>query len=362
MTNPAAHRIASLAVIASASIHTWRFLRGIAPHVERLFLACNGIVPADVIGLLSGSLNVDFRFSSVCTVGRLRSWLCEARPQLVHIHQANSVAWHGRRAAAELNLPIVLTVLGSDVLLLPERNPLMRLMVRANLSAATAITVDSMQMAVKVCESAGESCRVRVLNYGIDRMPEPAFSVGKSKTVLSCRLHKPLYRINAILRAWQGVECSGRFDDWWLSVAGDGSEHNVLRRLAAELGLSRVAFSGFVDSEALGVMYAESRVFVSVPNSDATSISLLEAMSHGCLPLLSNLPANREWVTDGLNGVIAENVVRLEEALLRAMEWASKDAELDELAALNRRLVAEKGLHQTNMADFARLYREILTV
>ncbi|XLM23344.1 hypothetical protein MKD33_20150, partial [Chromobacterium piscinae] len=37
-------KIARLLVVGSASIHTWRFLSGIAPHVGELYLACNGEV------------------------------------------------------------------------------------------------------------------------------------------------------------------------------------------------------------------------------------------------------------------------------------------------------------------------------
>ncbi|UGA36206.1 hypothetical protein JOS77_17175 [Chromobacterium haemolyticum] len=52
MTEPVRSKIASVAVVGSASVHTWRFLRGIAPHVDQLFLACNGEIPADVAALL----------------------------------------------------------------------------------------------------------------------------------------------------------------------------------------------------------------------------------------------------------------------------------------------------------------------
>src|SRR5436190_4621945 len=36
-----------------------------------------------------------------------------------------------------------------------------------------------------------------------------------------------------------------------------------------------------------------SALFVSVPSSDGTSSSLLEALAAGCLPVLSDIPANR---------------------------------------------------------------------
>ncbi|AXE35739.1 glycosyltransferase family 4 protein [Chromobacterium phragmitis] len=352
-------KIARLLVAGSASIHTWRFLSGIAPHVDELYLACNGEVPADKRPAnLKGELRLDFSLKAWSSAGKLKRWIAEVKPDVVHVHQANSVAWHARRALAGSNIPMLLTAWGSDVLLLPEQNRLMRAMVRGNLKAAAAVTSDSLHMAAKIRELAGD-CRIALLNYGIDALPPEPVVAAKKKQVLSCRLHKPLYRIDAILKGWAEVEASGRLGDWNLVVAASGSETDNLKRLAASLNLKRVEFAGFVDSATLGRLYAESRVFVSVPRSDATSISLLEAMGHGCLPLLSNLPANGEWAIDGLNGVIAEDVRRLGAQMLRAMEAASDDAALARVAETNRGLVAAKALHQANMAGFADVIREL---
>ncbi|MBM2886270.1 glycosyltransferase [Chromobacterium phragmitis] len=353
-------RIARLLVVGSASIHTWRFLSGIAPHVGELYLACNGEVPADKRPAnLKGELRVDFSLKAWSSAGRLKAWIAEVKPEVVHVHQANSVAWHARRALRGSSIPMLLTAWGSDVLLLPNQNRLMRAMVRGNLQAAAAITSDSLYMAAKIRELAGD-CRISLLNYGIDALPPAPVIDAKKKQVLSCRLHKPLYRIDAILKGWAEVESSGRFGDWSLVVAASGSETDGLKQLAAALGLKRVEFTGFVDSATLGRLYADSRVFVSVPRSDATSISLLEAMGHGCFPLLSNLPANGEWTIDGLNGAIAEDVGRLGPELCRAMARAEDDGALQAIAEMNRGLVAAKALHQANMAGFAALYRELV--
>ncbi|UTH76474.1 glycosyltransferase family 4 protein [Chromobacterium sp. IIBBL 290-4] len=352
-------KIARLLVVGSASIHTWRFLSGIAPHVDELYLACNGELPSDKRPAnLKGELRVDFSLKALSSAGKLKAWIAAVKPDAVHVHQANSVAWHARRALTGSDIPMLLTAWGSDVLLLPDQNPLMRAMVRGNLQAAAAITSDSLYMAAKIRELAGD-CRISLLNYGIDALPPQPVVAAKKKQLLSCRLHKPLYRIDAILKGWAEVESSGRCGDWNLVVAASGSETDNLKQLAASLGLKRIEFSGFVDSATLGKLYADSRVFVSVPRSDATSISLLEAMGHGCLPLLSNLPANGEWVIDGLNGAIAEDVSRLGPQLLRAMEQAENDAVLSRIAETNRGLVAAKALHQANMAGFADLLRAL---
>jgi glycosyltransferase involved in cell wall biosynthesis len=314
MTEPVVDK---LLIVGSASVHTWRYLAGIAPYARELYLECNGEVPdKHRPANLVASLRVDFRLSALAGPGKLRGWIREIRPDLVHVHQANSVAWHASRAVRGLGIPLALTAWGSDVLLLPDQNPLMARMVRANLAAADLITSDSLYMAARIRELAPVK-RLAVLNYGIDSLPPEPDIAAKPKQVLSCRLHKKLYRIDAIVRAWEEIEAQPEFSDWSLTVAASGSETDALKTLAERLGLTRVEFTGFVSSEVLGSLYRDSRVFVSVPESDATSISLLEAMGHGCLPLLSNLPANLEWAIDGLNGRIAEDISRLGDDLAR---------------------------------------------
>jgi glycosyltransferase involved in cell wall biosynthesis len=358
VTDPVLDR---LLVVGSASVHTWRYLAGIAPWVRSVYLASNQEMPAHLRPAnLAGYRQIDFRLAAFGTRRRLRSWIQEIQPQMMHVHQANSVAWHAGRAARGLAIPLVLTAWGSDVLLLPQSHPLLARMVRSNLAMADLITSDSLFMAARIRALAGEQIKMAVLNYGMDSLPAAPDLAAKEKRVLSCRLHKPLYRIDAILRAWSQIERDQRFPDWRLTVAASGEQTAQLTALAASLQLQRVDFSGFVAPEELARLYRQSRVFVSVPRSDSTSISLLEAMGHGCLPLLSNLPANGEWIIDGLNGRIAEDLSCLSATLALAMTEAADDARLAQVAAINRQLVAQKGLYLDNMQRYAALYTQVL--
>ncbi len=348
-----------LLLIGSASVHTHRYLAGIAPHVSEVHLASNGPLPPRYHAANLGRvLQVDFSLKALGTAGRLERLIDEIKPDIVHVHQANSVAWHTRRALAGRQLPWVLTTWGSDVLLLPQQNALMKKMVAANLAAASAVTSDSLHMAA-VCRQLAAVARMDVLNFGMDALPPPPDIAAKPLSVLSCRLHKPLYRIDAILRAWAQVEADAALAGWQLTVAASGDETANLQALAQQLGLQRVVFTGFVAPEVLAQHYRDARVFVSVPMSDATSISLLEAMGHGCLPVLSNLPANLEWVLDGVNGAIVEDLGRLGCALKTQLRRAGDNAALASATALNRQLVQAKGLYRENMQRFAQIYREL---
>ena len=195
-----------LLLIGSASVHTHRYLAGIAPHVAEVHLASNGPLPPRYqVPNLGRVLAVDFSLKALGTAARLARLIDEVQPDIVHVHQANSVAWHARRALAGRKLPWVLTTWGSDVLLLPQQNALMKKMVAANLAAASAVTSDSLHMAA-VCRQLASVARMDVLNFGMDALPPPPDIAAKPLSVLSCRLHKPLYRIDAILRAWAEVE------------------------------------------------------------------------------------------------------------------------------------------------------------
>ena len=63
-------------------------------------------------------------------------------------------------------------------------------------------------------------------------------------------------------------------------------------------------FVGRIDTATQAGWYARAQWFLSLPRSDSVSVSVLEAMAHGCLPILSDLPANRELVRHGDNGLL----------------------------------------------------------
>jgi glycosyltransferase involved in cell wall biosynthesis len=51
-------------------------------------------------------------------------------------------------------------------------------------------------------------------------------------------------------------------------------------------------------------LLSEADIYVSTSLYDGTSVSLLEAMGSGAFPIVTNIPANREWINDGENGFL----------------------------------------------------------
>ncbi|MFM7530938.1 MAG: glycosyltransferase family 4 protein [Rubrivivax sp.] len=365
-------------VVGTASIHVRRFVAGLCEAGQRVVLITSTREPLVPHERLQAQEAVDFSVRSFLrTPRRIRELILRWRPGVVHVHQANSVAWHTARALRGTGVPMVLTLWGSDVLLLPQRGLLHRAMVRHALRAAAAWTADARTVLEAAQHVAGQGASAAAhqrspagarvaawIPLGIDE-PPPAqatelAAIGRERRLLSCRLHKPLYRIDAIVRAFAQVApaCPG----WVLEVAAAGEQTQALKQLAASLGLdaTRVAFTGMLDAPTLARAYRRSAIFVSVPESDGTSVSLLEAMGAGCLPVLSDLPANREWVREGDNGLlVADPVAGLGEALRRAITWFESGAWAREGAPANAKLIAERATLRANVQQFLALHDQV---
>jgi glycosyltransferase involved in cell wall biosynthesis len=88
-----------------------------------------------------------------------------------------------------------------------------------------------------------------------------------------------------------------------LVLVGDGSERKALEALALTLGIAkRVRFLGWRDdAEAL---YGAFDLFTLTSRSEGTSISLLEAMSSGVCPIVTDVGGNRAVLGPALEALL----------------------------------------------------------
>jgi glycosyltransferase involved in cell wall biosynthesis len=136
-----------------------------------------------------------------------------------------------------------------------------------------------------------------------------------------------------------------------------GPELDAVRSFAdralAPAQRSAVEFLGGVEWERLRDELRRSQIYVSLSTSDGTSVSLLEALATGLFPILSDIPQNREWVSEeAANGLLVP--LNDAKALAEAIDIAVGDRALREKAAsYNRRLVRERADARKNLALLA---------
>jgi len=138
-----------------------------------------------------------------------------------------------------------------------------------------------------------------------------------------------------------------------LMLLGEGSEAPKIRKELQDGNLlERVQFGGRVPQTALPRWYRRADIFISPSHVDGSSVSLMEALACGIPALVSDIPANKEWVQDGVNGWLFPDG----DAEALAAKIISIAARRNRLAVMSRRarLVAER------RADWSKNFRVLL--
>ena len=233
---------------------------------------------------------------------RLARWLRQVDADWLHAHYLTS---HGTLAWLAQSLlgvrgRLVGSAWGSDILVTPQRSAVWRWVTRRVLRHCALTTSDSQHMAARMRELGARE--VMVFPFGLDALPAAA-AVKQAQLFFANRGLEPIYAPQRVLEVFAGI--AAQWSDAQLVVANDGSLRAALQTQAAALGIAaRVQFLGRLSADAQALHYASARWYLSLPRSDSVAVSLIEAMAHGCIPIVSDLPANRELVRDGDNGLV----------------------------------------------------------
>ena len=175
---------------------------------------------------------------------------------------------------------------------------------------------------------------------------------------LSNRNFEPLYNVGCVLRAFELVQ--REYPEAKLMVAGDGSQHDELHRLASELGLRHTEFLGRVAPEKMPALYDAADVYLNSSDIDNMPGSIIESYASG-LPVVTTDAGGIPYIlTDRKTGILVrrgdhEALAAGAISLLRNGEFA---------AGIIRRAHEEcrKYASEAVGAEWARLYHELAAV
>ena len=179
--------------------------------------------------------------------------------------------------------------------------------------------------------------------------------------IFSPRQVKRLYGIEVVLEAF--LKTLEVFPDTVLvqkcHLASEVELENV-RQIAESLRIERhVKWIGEVDYGQMPDLYAASDVVVSVPETDGTPVSVLEAMAAGKPVVVSDLPSVTESVHDRINGRVVP--VGCVQSLAAALcELLESSAERAEIGLRNRAFVTSQASHNVHMQYVRGLYESIV--
>ena len=345
----------------ASSVHTRRWVAAAAERGARCVVITRepAEVPGaeQVIALRPGKDKLGW-FQAVPELRRIaRQLKATFDPQLVHGHYVTSYGFWA--AICGLKVPRVLTAWGSDILVTPRESRLMNALVGWSLRRADLITADSLDM-VEAIAAYHPSAPVHQILWGADTdrfvpgKPAPDFEV------VSLRSWEDNYNIDLIIEAFARFVSLRPHSHARLHLLGGGPMQKALEDRVASLRLlQQVRFHGRVGDQAMVDAIQRCRVSVSVPTSDATSVSVLESMSCGLPMIVSDLPANRQWIDDRGGWIVpVRDIDALTVALLAAHD---QPTQAQARGAFNRERILRDASRRGQMDRMWQLYRQMLT-
>ena len=119
--------------------------------------------------------------------------------------------------------------------------------------------------------------------------------------VLSTRSLHPMYGTSTLIEA--GIMALKEAPNLRFIFAADGPLREWCEKRVSESGVGEAfSFLGEISEDRMPGLFVEADLYVSASLTDGTSISLLQAMACGRPVLVSDVPGNREWVQQGVNG------------------------------------------------------------
>lgn len=240
------------------------------------------------------------------TVRLVRHMIRRGDPDIVHAGPLHSAGYVAALAGASHCLAAVSW--GFDILVEARSSPSARRAVLTALEASRLVVTDCETVTAAARELAAVPAeRFITIPWGTD----PARFVPhdergeRASSVLSVRSWEPMYRGDVLLEAFAIALRS--VPHLRLVYGGSGSQETELLQLIRTLGIRKyVDTPGFLSANNLERAYRQADIYVSCADQDGSSVSLLEAMASCLTCVVTDNPSNREWVTSGETGFLAE--------------------------------------------------------
>lgn len=294
----------------------------------------------------------------------IRKILKKDKPDLVHLH----VQHHYAPAVYFSHFPYLLHSWGLEVLGLHHTSSFRRILAKQAAAKARKIIVDANCMK-QIWNGMGiPENKVEVIPFGVDTdLFNPTMNGASIRekldirkndiTIISTRPFFKHYNIECLVKAAAIV--TKRHENVKFIIKGRGPLERNIRTLAEKLRVfQHLRFTDPVPYREMPQHLAAANIYVSPSFIDSTSVSLLEAMACGLPPITTDIPGNREWITNEVNGLLyppkdhralAEKITQLVENRNSRRQFGRR----------SRQIVLEKATWKQCVAKMEAIYQSI---
>ncbi len=121
--------------------------------------------------------------------------------------------------------------------------------------------------------------------------------------VIVSRMDEQQKRISKAIKLWEELTKSNNSNNWKLYIVGSGPNLNDYKKMAANI--PDIVFTGKTQDP--NYFYKKAKIFLMTSMWEGLSMSLIEAMKHGCVPICYNsFDSVYDTISDSRNGYIIE--------------------------------------------------------
>ena len=317
-------------------------------------------VPENIQQILWAGGQREFRWRDVPRLTfSLRRLIKEIKPDLIHAGPIQNCAFI---AALSGFHPILAMSWGYDLVMDADKSAWLRWVTRYTLKQSAFFTSDAEVSRDKAVSFGMNPEKTVIFPWGTDIQHFTPKSFHGSNTgafTLFCnRTWEPIYGVDVLAKAFAKVAAVN--PTVHLILLGGGSQGAKIRQILMNGGvLDRVHFGGYVSQADLPRWYHMADLYISPSHVDGSSVSLMEALASGLPCLVSDIPGNKEWVEDGVNGWLFRDgdEDNLSEMILHAIQNRESFQKIGEAA---RRTAEEKADWKKNFGKLLEAYEKIM--
>lgn len=291
-------------------VHDERFLKALAGSNHEIFFLPMTPLITPGLSLPDGVRQINQPTEKKITPYSIGSLLERWKIDLVHAGPVHDVA---REIALSGFRPLISMSWGFDLLWDAERDLLLWMAIKETLEHSCVFFCDAHTVETKALDDYGlDPQRIVVFPWGVDHnifFPTGARADRSNNhplRIFSNRSWEDQYGVDVLV---DGLILAGKSGLQFEAVlAGEGSLKTGLQEKIKKSGVSaQVRFVGRVRQDELPDFYNDADIYLSASHVDGSSLSLMEAMACGAVPLVSNIASNCEWVLENETGFLFDD-------------------------------------------------------
>ena len=289
----------------------------------------------------------------------LRRVIKRIQPDLIHAGPIQTCAFIAVLTGFR---PILTMSWGFDLMEYIHRGSWWQWATRYTLKRSTFFTSDANVTRDTAIEYGMNPDRTVVFPWGVDLTqftPKDWILATDNLFTLFCnRSWEPRYGVDVLAKAF--VQVTASRPGVSLMLLGGGSQVNRIRQILLQGGaLEKVQMPGQISQTELPRWYHWADLYISPSHVDGSSVSLMEALASGLPCLVSDIPANQEWVTEGENGWLFRDgdAEALAKKILLAIDQRER---LPKIGLVARKTAETRANWQKNAATLMQVYQQVL--